>query len=109
MAYLNQLQPANAMKPNLDVAARGPQKKKKVQPSIETRFRNSLGGFEDVQSVSVLTLVQYKAAPGSCHCSFVTLHKPHHYPTQHTALMSCEHSVIYVEDLRISLWHLSHE
>lgn len=29
MAYLNQLQPANAMKPNLDVAARGAQKKKK--------------------------------------------------------------------------------
>lgn len=63
MAYLNQLQPANAMKPNLDVAARGAQKKKKkkrkVQPSTETLFRNSLGGFEDVQ------LAQFKAVPAA--------------------------------------------
>lgn len=61
MAYLNQLQPANAMKPNLDVAARGAQKKKrrKVQPSTETLFSNSLGGFEDVQ------LSQFKAVPAA--------------------------------------------
>ena len=68
-------------------------KKKKVQPSTETPFRNSLGGFEDVQ------LSQFKAVPGSCPCSFVTLHKSHHYPTQRIVLTSSEYSAVYIEDL----------
>lgn len=45
MAYLNQLQPANAMKPNLDVAARGPQKKKKGSAVHRDAVQKQSGRF----------------------------------------------------------------